>query len=97
MSAGSDFLVSDPPHSPQAVVESFLGDDDDAWREDDADEEYNSVFMSGTKFSRPDSDRDDDGDNDVVVLVGPGPVVDCLLYTSPSPRDQRGSRMPSSA
>ena len=24
-------------------------------------------------------------------------VPDCLLYTSPSPRDQRGSRMPSSA
>ena len=24
-------------------------------------------------------------------------VRDCLLYTSPSPRDQRGSRMPSSA
>ena len=24
-------------------------------------------------------------------------VEDCLLYTSPSPRDQRGSRMPSSA
>ena len=24
-------------------------------------------------------------------------VVGCLLYTSPSPRDQRGSRMPSSA
>ena len=23
--------------------------------------------------------------------------VTCLLYTSPSPRDQRGSRMPSSA
>ena len=22
---------------------------------------------------------------------------DCLIYTSPSPRDQRGSRMPSSA
>ena len=28
-----------------------------------------------------------------VVAVSPG----CLLYTSPSPRDQRGSRMPSSA
>ena len=27
----------------------------------------------------------------IAVLVG------CLLYTSPSPRDQRGSRMPSSA
>ena len=30
------------------------------------------------------------------VLVS-GPVSVCLLYTSPSPRDQRGSRMPSSA
>ena len=27
----------------------------------------------------------------------PLPPRDCLLYTSPSPRDQRGSRMPSSA
>ena len=26
-----------------------------------------------------------------------GGNTDCLLYTSPSPRDQRGSRMPSSA
>ena len=26
-----------------------------------------------------------------------GEVGSCLLYTSPSPRDQRGSRMPSSA
>ena len=26
-----------------------------------------------------------------------GQYEDCLLYTSPSPRDQRGSRMPSSA
>ena len=25
------------------------------------------------------------------------PTASCLLYTSPSPRDQRGSRMPSSA
>ena len=29
------------------------------------------------------------------VLVGYSTI--CLLYTSPSPRDQRGSRMPSSA
>ena len=26
-----------------------------------------------------------------------GQAITCLLYTSPSPRDQRGSRMPSSA
>ena len=31
-----------------------------------------------------------------VVLIYLG-YNDCLLYTSPSPRDQRGSRMPSSA
>ena len=41
----------------------------------------------------------------VVVKFGGNAMVDpdlsrtfaCLLYTSPSPRDQRGSRMPSSA
>ena len=38
-----------------------------------------------------------------VVILGqdpyhePGQAHGCLLYTSPSPRDQRGSRMPSSA
>ena len=32
-------------------------------------------------------------DSDAVITKG----IICLLYTSPSPRDQRGSRMPSSA
>ena len=31
---------------------------------------------------------------EMITQVGTGT---CLLYTSPSPRDQRGSRMPSSA
>ena len=30
-------------------------------------------------------------------MSGPSQLFVCLLYTSPSPRDQRGSRMPSSA
>ena len=30
-------------------------------------------------------------------IASPGDFEACLLYTSPSPRDQRGSRMPSSA
>ena len=30
-------------------------------------------------------------------IFPPEPSMSCLLYTSPSPRDQRGSRMPSSA
>ena len=36
-----------------------------------------------------------DGEEHVVHKTGE--VYPCLLYTSPSPRDQRGSRMPSSA
>ena len=31
------------------------------------------------------------------VAIAAALVCGCLLYTSPSPRDQRGSRMPSSA
>ena len=44
----------------------------------------------------------DDDDIKVIVLNGNGKHfsaghdIGCLLYTSPSPRDQRGSRMPSS-
>ena len=34
--------------------------------------------------------------DNVKLLIGTGDDI-CLLYTSPSPRDQRGSRMPSSA
>ena len=33
----------------------------------------------------------------IMMVISDGAPVDCLLYTSPSPRDQRGSRMPSSA
>ena len=44
----------------------------------------------------------DPGDNCPAAQVGAIQIVGelsdtCLLYTSPSPRDQRGSRMPSSA
>ena len=43
----------------------------------------------------------DIGDFDEVeiieILVAEGDNIDCLLYTSPSPRDKRQSRMPSSA
>ena len=33
----------------------------------------------------------------IVALLQDVEAIPCLLYTSPSPRDQRGSRMPSSA
>ena len=39
-----------------------------------------------------------DGTRKYLTRMAPGIEVEsCLLYTSPSPRDQRGSRMPSSA
>ena len=55
-------------------------------------------FMEGTMQA-----QEEENMNNLKVLIEanttdyfPAPVV-CLLYTSPSPRDQRGSRMPSSA
>ena len=33
----------------------------------------------------------------LTLIIGYAIAYSCLLYTSPSPRDQRGSRMPSSA
>ena len=33
----------------------------------------------------------------IAITINGFKGIDCLLYTSPSPRDQRGSRMPSSA
>ena len=38
-----------------------------------------------------------EADVDFFERVHAGCDIACLLYTSPSPRDQRGSRMPSSA
>ena len=35
--------------------------------------------------------------NAIFASIAYGYALSCLLYTSPSPRDQRGSRMPSSA
>ena len=52
--------------------------------------------VSGTVFR----DYDADGVHDALELGVSGITITaytCLLYTSPSPRDQRGSRMPSSA
>ena len=37
------------------------------------------------------------GRADGTCIPAPEPALDCLLYTSPSPRDMRRSRMPSSA
>ena len=60
-------------------------------RQDDANVLPQLNFLNGTTVPV----------EDVMKQVGGGEagpeVYLCLLYTSPSPRDQRGSRMPSSA
>ena len=35
--------------------------------------------------------------NQIYIETDKEDIIDCLLYTSPSPRDKRQSRMPSSA
>ena len=47
-----------------------------------------TLHVHGTNFS---------GDSVIYFNNGPEPTDFCLLYTSPSPRDKRQSRMPSSA
>ena len=59
-----------------------------------ADQEYVKKAYGRSLFAEP-QPFDDEGRGGVIVASANGKV--CLLYTSPSPRDQRGSRMPSSA
>ena len=68
-------------------------------------EDYDAVvsghrLASGQLFGLPivmDTDRDDVVVGDKLLLTYKGQDLACLLYTSPSPRDMRRSRMPSSA
>ena len=59
-----------------------------------ADEYYTTVFVYGRKGSGKSSLIRHALENRRAVFEI---HISCLLYTSPSPRDQRGSRMPSSA
>ena len=52
--------------------------------------------MSSVEVKTPDTYKDD-GHAYRQGLMDPHMGVICLLYTSPSPRDNRTSRMPSSA
>ena len=61
-------------------------DDNDASSADvDGDDAVAAVLIEGEL---------DDVQQPIPLL---GPISDCLLYTSPSPRDRTRSRMPSSA
>ena len=51
------------------------------------------VVVFGIAYATSSSEISDTWNTEDVITPG----ISCLLYTSPSPRDQRGSRMPSSA
>ena len=58
------------------------------------------ALTAGTEYSavlRSDDDQATAGGSQFRIVRSGTTANPCLLYTSPSPRDQRGSRMPSSA
>ena len=67
-------------------------DDPNAKDEETDDDDDGTPWIDRLAAEAVGLDNASDGDDDSAVDAGV-----CLLYTSPSPRDQRGSRMPSSA
>ena len=66
----------------------------------DAGQGGNTITNSTTAATGDQPDPSTIGDDLLESVTVNNPAADlvtCLLYTSPSPRDQRGSRMPSSA
>ena len=60
----------------------------------------NQVFRVAVRAATADSNPappETNGEITAFLKIYTGEGSTCLLYTSPSPRDQRGSRMPSSA
>ena len=55
------------------------------------------VYFAWPKDALVDLTKNPESTSQLVDLFFLGQYIFCLLYTSPSPRDQRGSRMPSSA
>ena len=55
------------------------------------------LHLSTGELLRKEIDLDTDLGKQVKDIMNKGELVSCLLYTSPSPRDKRQSRMPSSA
>ena len=58
-----------------------------------------TLLMMGPRVEETQIENMSRGDciDRLLTIQGDRDLTNCLLYTSPSPRDQRGSRMPSSA
>ena len=67
---------------------------------DDVEEDFEMILKWAIEFKRLWKRSDEVAQNFMpldTLAIGSIYEKPCLLYTSPSPRDQRGSRMPSSA
>ena len=84
---------------------TFLKKDEPVPIEQTIGEGTNNFFIEGNEISTSNLTIGPAGitggsitlNGEVVTISNVGDSFTCLLYTSPSPRDQRGSRMPSSA
>ena len=81
-------------YTPNAGYE---GADSFSFRANDGTENSAPATVSITVNEDGNTGGGDNGTLDAELTVTAGADNFCLLYTSPSPRDQRGSRMPSSA
>ena len=77
----------------ERMTEEFYQESDNAIRQGDHQAE---IRTANRVFGGAESDVDD-AKRRIAEESGMADPNACLLYTSPSPRDQRGSRMPSSA
>ena len=68
-----------------------------AFAYDVAAEQAADFGTASLESALPEQAYDAFGELSVADAAQPQSLLACLLYTSPSPRDQRGSRMPSSA
>ena len=94
LNAADAIIFGSPTYmgSATAAFKQFMDDASKIWLENGWDGKIAGGFTNGGGLS---------GDKmntltQLAVFAGQQGMI-CLLYTSPSPRDQRGSRMPSSA
>ena len=88
-----DWMKLEPVQDPQFAWWERLRDVNCSWVDNRGESERFLYYDGPTELPSPVRVRKETGH-----LVIDTPINNvCLLYTSPSPRDQRGSRMPSSA
>ena len=90
-------VVSDQIVSDQVIGEQVIGDPGQSSVPAEASSQQTRIEPTPVETSDSTLDSQPKTFEEPKELIGVSADKACLLYTSPSPRDQRGSRMPSSA